>query len=63
MPDLLSFSLQRKPFMKCQLLVGKWKTIDDRTGYSRADRNSQKPDGTYEGIIVETRNIPCRKKW
>ncbi|RKG31294.1 DUF2147 domain-containing protein [Acinetobacter tianfuensis] len=44
-------------------LVGKWKTIDDRTGYSRADVEiKKKPDGTYEGIIVETRNIPGTEK-
>ena len=31
-------------------LVGKWKTIDDRTGYSRADAEiSKQTDGTYEG--------------
>lgn len=43
-------------------LVEKWKTIDDRTGYSRADVEvSKKPDGTYEGVIVATRNIPLRK--
>ncbi|CAM4166615.1 DUF2147 domain-containing protein [Acinetobacter pragensis] len=44
-------------------LVGKWKTIDDRTGYSRADVEiRKKSDGTYEGIIVETRNIPGSEK-
>lgn len=44
-------------------LVGKWKTIDDRTGYSRADVEiSKKPDGTYEGIIVATRSVPGTEK-
>lgn len=44
-------------------LVGKWKTIDDRTGYSRADVEiSKKPDGSYEGVIVATRNIPGTEK-
>lgn len=44
-------------------LVGKWKTIDDRTGYSRADVEiKKKSDGTYEGVIVETRNIPGTDK-
>lgn len=44
-------------------LMGKWKTIDDRTGYSRADVEvSKKPDGTYEGVIVATRNIPGSEK-
>ena len=40
-------------------LVGKWKTVDDRTGYSRADVEiRKKADGSYEGIIVTTRNVP-----
>lgn len=44
-------------------LIGKWKTIDDQTGYSRADVEIRKKmDGTYEGIIVETRNIPGSDK-
>lgn len=44
-------------------LIGKWKTIDDRTGYSRADVEiRKKTDGTYEGIIVETRNVPGAEK-
>jgi uncharacterized protein (DUF2147 family) len=44
-------------------LVGKWKTVDDRTGYSRADVEiSKKPDGTYEGIIVATRSVPGTEK-
>ena len=44
-------------------LVGKWKTIDDKSGYSRADvQISKKADGTYQGIIVETRNMPGTEK-
>lgn len=44
-------------------LIGKWKTIDDQTGYSRADVEiKQKADGSYEGIIVETRSIPGSEK-
>lgn len=44
-------------------LIGKWKTIDDRTGYSRADVEiRKKANGTYEGIIIETRNIPGAEK-
>lgn len=44
-------------------LIGKWKTIDDRSGYSRADVEiKKKPDGTYEGIIVETRSLPGSEK-
>ncbi|QXW25739.1 DUF2147 domain-containing protein [Acinetobacter bouvetii] len=44
-------------------LIGKWKTIDDRSGYSRADVEiRKKPDGTYEGVIVETRSLPGAEK-
>ncbi|MBK0062790.1 DUF2147 domain-containing protein [Acinetobacter sp. S54] len=44
-------------------IVGKWKTIDDRSGYSRADVEVKKnPNGTYTGIIIETRAIPGRPK-
>ncbi len=44
-------------------LVGKWKTMDDRTGYSRADVEiRKKADGSYEGIIVTTRNVPGTEK-
>ena len=50
-------------FANTDPLVGKWKTIDDKSGYSRADVHiSKKPDGTYEGIIVETRNVPGSEK-
>ena len=45
------------------LIIGKWKTIDDRTGYSRADVVVKKnSDGTYTGTIVETRTVPGRPK-
>ena len=44
-------------------LLGKWKTIDDQSGYSRADVEiRKKPDGSYEGIIVETRSLPGAEK-
>ena len=50
-------------FANIDPLVGKWKTIDDQSGYSRADVEiKKKPDGTYEGIIVETRNLPGAEK-
>ena len=53
----LSISAENDP------LVGKWKTVDDRTGYSRADVEiRKKADGTYEGIIVNTRNVPGTDK-
>nr|WP_315277708.1 DUF2147 domain-containing protein [uncultured Acinetobacter sp.] len=60
---LVLTTLSSVGFAESDLLVGKWKTIDDRTGYSRADVEiRKKPDGTYEGIIVETRNIPGAEK-
>ena len=44
-------------------IVGKWKTVDDRTGYSRADVMVKKnSDGTYTGTIIETRTVPGRPK-
>lgn len=44
-------------------LIGIWKTVDDQSGYSRADVEiRKKPDGTYEGIIVETRSLPGAEK-
>ena len=44
-------------------LLGKWKTIDDQSGYSRADvMISKKADGRYEGVIVETRSMPGSEK-
>ncbi|WP_288687959.1 DUF2147 domain-containing protein [uncultured Acinetobacter sp.] len=53
----LSISAENDP------LVGKWKTVDDRTGYSRADVEiRKKADGTYEGVIVTTRNVPGTDK-
>lgn len=42
-------------------MVGKWKTLDDQTGYSRADviitKNS---DGTYSGKISAIRPLPYK---
>ena len=40
-------------------LVGKWKTIDDRTGYSLSDVVIQKnKTGSYSATIVEIRAAP-----
>ncbi|CAM9385491.1 DUF2147 domain-containing protein [Acinetobacter bereziniae] len=40
-------------------LAGKWKAIDDKTGYSRADVEiSKNPNGTYSGKIYNTRPLP-----
>ena len=44
-------------------LVGKWKTIDDQSGYSRADVEiRKKADGSYEGIIGAPRRLPGAEK-
>lgn len=40
-------------------LTGKWKTVDDKTGYSRADVEIFKnADGTYSGKIYAIRPLP-----
>lgn len=43
-------------------LAGKWKTIDDKTGYARAEVLITKlKDGTYSGKIVKVHAIPNRE--
>lgn len=50
-------------FAQADPLVGKWKTIDDRSSYSRADVEiRKKADGSYEGIITQTRSLPGAEK-
>lgn len=40
-------------------LSGKWKTIDDKTGYSRANVEITKnADGTYHGKIISIKLLP-----
>ncbi|MDM1764887.1 MULTISPECIES: DUF2147 domain-containing protein [unclassified Acinetobacter] len=40
-------------------LTGKWRTVDDKTGYSRADVEiSKNNEGVYTGKIIEIRPIP-----
>ena len=40
-------------------LTGKWKAVDDKTGYSRADIEITKnANGTYTGKIYNTRPLP-----
>ena len=42
-------------------IVGLWKTIDDQTGYSRADVKIVKnKDGSYSGKIVAIRPLPYK---
>ena len=45
-------------------LVGKWKTIDDRTGYSLTDVLISKDDKSqqYMATIINTRNVPGAAK-
>ena len=60
---LIFATLSSLSFAESDPLIGKWKTIDDRTGYSRADVEiRKKADGTYEGVIVTTRNVPGTDK-
>lgn len=40
-------------------LAGKWKTVDDKTGFSRADvMITKNADGTYNGKIITIRPLP-----
>ena len=45
-------------------LIGKWKTIDDRTGYSLADVVISKDDKSqqYVATIISVRNVPGAPK-
>ncbi|OTG84358.1 signal peptidase [Acinetobacter sp. ANC 5054] len=43
-------------------LAGKWKTLDDKTGYARAEVLITKlKDGTYTGKIIKVHAIPNRE--
>ncbi len=44
---LILATLSSLVLLKVILLVGKWKTIDDRTGYSRADVEIRKKARWY----------------
>ena len=40
-------------------ITGKWKTIDDKTGFSRGDvLVTKNPDGTYSGKVIAIRPLP-----
>lgn len=46
-------------FANSDLLIGTWKTIDDRTGYALTDVEIRKNEkGLYEGIITKLYPIP-----
>lgn len=52
---------QKKAIQNHQDIVGKWKTIDEQTGYSRADVEVIKnPDQTYTGTIIAIRPLPFK---
>ncbi|WP_369028941.1 DUF2147 domain-containing protein [Acinetobacter sp. XH1639] len=43
-------------------ITGKWKTVDDKTGYSRGDvQISKNADGTYSGKITAIRPMPGKQ--
>lgn len=59
---LILATLSSLSFAESDPLIGKWKTIDDRTGYSRADVEiRKKADGTYE-VIVENPQCSWHRK-
>ena len=58
---LLSFSTAFAETNETQPLdiAGKWKTIDDQTGFSRGDvLVTKNTDGTYSGKIIAIRPLP-----
>ena len=59
----LTSSLAFSCFAASDPLLGKWKTIDDKTGYSLADVEIQKDkNNLYRAIILSTREIPGATK-
>ena len=58
-----AFALSITCFFQVQAadLAGRWKTIDDKTGYARAEvLISKLKDGSYTGKIVKVHAIPNR---
>lgn len=52
---------QKKAVQNNSDIVGKWKTIDEQTGYSRADVEIVKnADQTYTGKIITIRPLPFK---
>jgi hypothetical protein len=61
---LILATLSSLSFAESDPLIGKWKTIDDRTGYSRADVEiSKKPDGTYEKVDRRGKQPLCAQQY
>jgi uncharacterized protein (DUF2147 family) len=56
---LSAITISPLSFANSDPLVGKWKTIDDRTGYSLSDIVISKvQDGSYTATIVDIRAVP-----
>lgn len=51
--------LSNYSFANIDPLIGKWRTIDERTGYSLSDiQISKMKDGSYKATIIEIRAAP-----
>lgn len=60
-PLLFSLALSSTVSVQAADLAGKWKTIDDKTGYARAEvLISKLKDGSYSGKITKVHAIPNR---
>lgn len=56
---LLTATISFSSFASTDPLIGKWKTIDDRTGYSLSDVIIQKDKNNhYSATIVDVRAVP-----
>lgn len=54
--------LGKNAFANNHDIVGIWKSIDDQTGFSRADvAITKNADGTYSGKIIAIRPLPGKK--
>ncbi|OAL88440.1 DUF2147 domain-containing protein [Acinetobacter terrae] len=56
---LLTATISFSSFASTDPLIGKWKTIDDRTGYSLSDVIIQKDKNNhYSATIIDVRAVP-----
>jgi hypothetical protein len=57
--SLLTVTISFSSFASTDPLIGKWKTIDDRTGYSLSDVIIQKDKNNhYSATIIDVRAVP-----
>ena len=57
--SLLTATISFSSFASTDPLIGKWKTIDDRTGYSLSDVIIQKDKNNhYSATIIDVRAVP-----